>query len=83
MLYICFCHTSTHIHLLCSEDFATLPNKNEPCKPQYCPRSDFILFILHQQVISVYASNSWDPVNIVTLALCSLKAVQQASVFIG
>lgn len=59
------------------------PQWKKVWEPQYCPHSDFMLFIFLQQVLSFYCSHPWDPVNIVTLALCSLWAVQQASVFIG
>lgn len=52
-------------------------------EPEQCPHSDSLLFIPPQQVLSVYSPPSWDPVNIVTLTLCSLWAAQQASAFIG
>ncbi len=61
--------TNKHISI---EDYLPLfPNKQEGCEPQYYSHSDFMLFILHQEVLSVYCSHSWDPVNIVTLPLCS------------
>lgn len=55
------------------EDFLTLPNKKKPVNNNIAPLvAGSMLFILHQQVISVYSSDSWDPVNVVTWALCSL-----------
>lgn len=61
--------------------FPTLHNKREASEPQHCPHSDFALFILPQQVSSVYSSHSWDPVNTVILALCSLRAMQHVPTF--
>lgn len=54
--------------------------KKEASEPQHCPHSD-LLFILLQQVSTVYGTHSWDPVNTVILALCSLQAIQQVLTF--
>lgn len=43
----------------------------------------YAFFLILLQQVSVYSALSGDPVNIATLALCSLWAVQHASVFNG